>query len=163
MLNASEVQEVRKELVAIRNKVNILLDAIDGHPKQISSNRTSEEDRKVITTTSNSSSSQDTVIKGNTPSKKGVVSCHTILLQTVEANNFVKIEIILVYCNVIGLGKCLVDLFCAHRQELVHRISCFICVFAVALPPTTAVTGSVTMFDPLNTKPSNSQGVWVGG
>lgn len=33
ILDASEVQEVRKELIAIRDKVNTLLDAIDGKPK----------------------------------------------------------------------------------------------------------------------------------
>lgn len=33
ILDASEVQEVRKELIAIRDKVNTLLDAIDGNPK----------------------------------------------------------------------------------------------------------------------------------
>ena len=33
-LDASEVQEMRKELVAIRDKVNTLLDAIDGNPKR---------------------------------------------------------------------------------------------------------------------------------
>lgn len=33
ILDASEVQEVRKELIAIRDKVNVLLDAIDGNPK----------------------------------------------------------------------------------------------------------------------------------
>ena len=32
-LDASEVQEVRKELVAIRDKVNTLLDALDGTPR----------------------------------------------------------------------------------------------------------------------------------
>lgn len=36
-LDASEVQEVRKELIAIRDKVNTLLDAIDSVPKTGSS------------------------------------------------------------------------------------------------------------------------------
>lgn len=33
LLDASEVQDVRKELIAIRDKVNTLLDAIDGKPR----------------------------------------------------------------------------------------------------------------------------------
>lgn len=32
-LDVAEVQEVRKELVAIRDKVNTLLDALDGTPR----------------------------------------------------------------------------------------------------------------------------------
>ena len=36
-LDASEVQEVRKELCAIRDKVNVLIDAIDRVPKTSSS------------------------------------------------------------------------------------------------------------------------------
>ena len=58
-LDASEVQEVRRELVAIRDKVNILLDAIDGHPKGTSAAAEvmSREGRTV--SASNTSSSQD--------------------------------------------------------------------------------------------------------
>jgi len=76
MLDASEVQEVRKELVAIRNKVNILLDAIDGHPKQTSAD-ISQEGRKATTATPNSSSSQETLVKSDT-GKKGAVNCYTL-------------------------------------------------------------------------------------
>ena len=36
-LDSSEVQEVRKELCAIRDKVNVLIDAIDRVPKTSSS------------------------------------------------------------------------------------------------------------------------------
>ena len=42
IIDASEVQEVRKELVAIREKVNTLLNAIDGAPKPPASTYSNE-------------------------------------------------------------------------------------------------------------------------
>ena len=46
-LDASEVQEVRKELCAIRDKVNALIDAIDRVPKTSSSSSTAPEGEQV--------------------------------------------------------------------------------------------------------------------
>lgn len=72
VLDASEVQEVRRELVAIRDKVNILLDAIDGHPKPSSGGEVrTQVGRRAASVTSVTSNSQDTVVKTDTNIKKG--------------------------------------------------------------------------------------------
>lgn len=57
------MQEVRRELVAIRDKVNILLDAIDGHPKGTAAAAESREGRTVTAASSNTSSVKDVVAK----------------------------------------------------------------------------------------------------
>ena len=57
-LDASEVQEVRKELIAIRDKVNTLLDAIDGAPKA-----TSSQDVSVVEKQTSSRPTVDTTTK----------------------------------------------------------------------------------------------------
>ena len=57
-LDASEVQEVRKELIAIRDKVNTLLDAIDGAPTATSSQDVLAKEREQA-----SRSSVDTTTK----------------------------------------------------------------------------------------------------
>lgn len=76
-LDASEVQEVRKELVAIRDKVNILLNAIDGHPKQTVES-VSQQGRRVTTATLNSIGSQETVVKSDPSLNKGATEAsHT--------------------------------------------------------------------------------------
>ena len=63
-LDASEVQEVRKELVAIRDKVNTLLDAIDATPKS-----TSSKDVGVVQMQSSAKTSVDTTTKTEGMSK----------------------------------------------------------------------------------------------
>ncbi len=72
VLDASEVQDVRKELVSIRDKVNVLLNAIDGNPKKPVGTE-GRDGSRASTGASTSNTSQDTVVKSDTTSKKGVV------------------------------------------------------------------------------------------
>lgn len=73
-LDASEVQEVRKELVAIRDKVNILLNAIDGNSTGsfMAAEVMSREGRTVASSTSNTGGSQDVAAKAEPAYRKGV-------------------------------------------------------------------------------------------
>ena len=64
-LDASEVQEVRRELVAIRDKVNVLLNAIHGNPKGTSAevNVVDYGGKTVTAASSKASNSQHAVAK----------------------------------------------------------------------------------------------------
>lgn len=73
ILDASEVQQVRGELVAIRDKVNTLLDAIDGAPQ----GNTTPRETKAEPEASSSSSSSKARGSGDTVSTKPTTNANS--------------------------------------------------------------------------------------